>query len=97
MNTKLTFSLGWGLCFAGTMGGAVYGTMQGKDALAKQERENVILKAEMQRELARIASKREAEGRPSKLLSAARRSQEEDLARELSAPHTRAALPSLSE
>ena len=28
MNTKLTYTLGWGLFFFGTLGGAAYGTMQ---------------------------------------------------------------------
>ena len=77
MNTKLTYTVGWGLFFFGTIGGAVYGTVLGKEDNAKRERDNVILKAEMQRELARIAAKREAEGRPSKLLNAAKKKQAE--------------------
>jgi len=32
MNNKFTFSLGWGLCFTGVMGGAIYGTIQGKES-----------------------------------------------------------------
>ena len=69
--------LGWVLLFGGQVTGSVYGMMWAKEQNAKVELENVQLKTVMQQELNRIAAKREAEGRPSKLLNAAKAKQAE--------------------
>mmetsp|Transcript_46807 Transcript_46807/g.94437 ORF Transcript_46807/g.94437 Transcript_46807/m.94437 type:complete len:99 (+) Transcript_46807:87-383(+) len=63
MNTKLTYSLGWGLLFGGTIGGAAYGIYLGKQGLADREIENLVLKENMHKELERIAAKRVIEGK----------------------------------
>jgi len=69
MNTKFTYSLGWALCAGGTLGGAVYGIYLGKQGNAQREKENVLLKADMVKELERIAEKRRESGKSMGLFS----------------------------
>mmetsp|Transcript_57273 Transcript_57273/g.129767 ORF Transcript_57273/g.129767 Transcript_57273/m.129767 type:complete len:96 (-) Transcript_57273:292-579(-) len=64
MNTKFTYTLGWGLFTAGTLGGAAYGMYLGKQANEQREKDNLVLKAEMQQELLRIAEKKAKSGQP---------------------------------
>ena len=64
LQRELTPSSFCSLLNVGTLGGAAYGTILGKESNKERERENVVLKAEMHKELARIAEERSASGKP---------------------------------